>query len=388
MLPYYQPELDEADVAAVAQSLRSGWLTSGPRVRQLEEAFARLSGVKHAVAVNSCTAAVHLALVALGVGPGDEVVLPSLSFVACANSVRQLGGKPVFADVDAETLCVTVDTLEAVVTPRTKAIVTMNYGGQPVGIDSIAKYARARGLGLIEDAAHAVGTLDAGRWPGTFSDAAAFSFYATKNVTSGEGGLLLTNRSDIAEKVRALSLHGLNHDAWKRYEVGGSWRYDVTEIGYKCNLADFVAALACSQLDKLDAFQQKRDLLARSYMMKLERVPGVRALTRQAAEPNKNSWCLFAISVDQNVTMISRDDLIERLNRANIGTSVHFIPTHLFSIYKSAEQPSLPVTERIWETLISLPLYPAMEERDVDDVVDALSDIITSAQSSARSINA
>jgi len=390
-LPYYRPAIERVDIEAVAHSLESGWLTTGPKVRELEESFSKGSDVRHAVALNSGTAALHLALISLGVGRGDEVITPSLSFVAGTHCVRQLGAVPVFADVGKETLCLTPATIDAVVTPRTKAIITMNYGGQPVGIEAIVEYARQRHIAVLEDAAHAVGTLDSGLWAGARSDAAAFSLYATKNITAGEGGLLLTNRDDIAERVRRLSLHGMSRDAWKRYENGGTWLYDVAEVGYKCNMPDMAAALAISQLKKLEPLQAKREALAQAYIEKLSIVPGVRMVTSVASYPSRNSWCLFVISIDQNTTQISRDELIEELARANIGTSVHFIPTHTFSAYKHVEHGPLPVTDRVWRTLISLPLYPSMSEQDVADVVEALSGIIEQAQkrpSPRRSVNA
>src|SRR5579872_708046 len=291
-LPYYSPMIDEDDINAVTECLRNGWLTTGPKTKEFEAAFAAASSVKHAIAVNSCTAALKLALVALGVGPGDEVIMPSLTFVAGAECVKQLGAEPVFCDVDEATLGITPASIQAVLSPKTKVVIPMHYGGQPAGIERIVASLKPRRIAVLEDAAHAVGTLDGGMWPGSFSDAAAYSFYATKNITTAEGGMLLTNRDDIAERVRVLSLHGMDRDAWKRYTKGGTWRYDVVDYGYKCNLPDMAAALGLSQLAKLPALQARRDHLARRYLKALENIPGIRPLATFNKPPNQHSWCV------------------------------------------------------------------------------------------------
>ena len=377
-LPYFRPTIEADDIEAVVASMRRDWLTTGPMVAQFEKEFAQASGVKHAIALNSCTSALHLGLIALDVSPGDEVIMPSLTFVAGAHCVRQLGGKPVFCDIDPATLCVNPETLLAVITKRTKVIIPMQFGGRPVGIESIVDLAHTRGIAVLEDAAHAVGTLDNGQWPGRTSDAAAFSFYATKNITSAEGGMLVTNRDDLAERVRVLSLHGMNRDAWKRYQEGGTWRYDVVATGYKDNMPDMLAALGISQLRKLDTLQRRREALAKRYLEGLHSVPGIRAASRFSDHPNRHSWCVFAILVEEVEAGISRDALIEGLRERNIGTSVHFIPTHLFKAYGAITQTPLPNTERLWKQLISLPLYPAMSFSDVDDVLTAIRELVPS----------
>jgi dTDP-4-amino-4,6-dideoxygalactose transaminase len=371
-LPYFQPLIESDDVDAVVASMRNGWLTTGPVVHELESAFANACGARHAIALNSCTAALQLGLIALGVGVGDEVVMPSLTFVAGANCVRQLGATPVFCDVDPDTLCVTRETIEAALSDRTKAVMPMHFGGRPVGIEAIVSLAREHNIAVIEDAAHALGTLDGGSWPGTKSALAAYSFYATKNITSAEGGMLVTNRDDIAEKVRILALHGMNRDAWKRYQQGGSWRYDVVALGYKCNMPDLLAALGLSQLRKAEKLQHQREELARRYLDGIQSIPGVEPISTFVALPDRHSWCIFAIRVGKDAAKMHRDALIDYLRAHNIGTSVHFIPTHLFSLYQDAPRVHLPVTESIWEELISLPLYPGMAMSDVDDVLEAL----------------
>ena len=371
-MPYCRPFIDQDDIDAVTGTLSRGWLTTGPMVKEFEERFSEIAGVKYAIALNSCTAALHLGMIALGVADGDEVVLPSLSFVAGANCVVQLGAKPVFCDIDSETLCLSVETIERVVTPRTKAIMTMHYAGRPASAAPIVAWAEKRGIKVFEDAALAIGMLDDGEWPGTRSDAAAYSFYATKNVTSAEGGMLLTNDTALCERVRALSLHGMDRDAWKRYTSEGSWRYDILEHGYKDNMPDMAAALGISQLKKLGAMQRRREEIARAYKQALASCQGVTVGGVGKMGPkDRHSWCTFPVLVDERVAGISRDRLIDELKAMNIGTSVHYIPSHTFTAYR-ANAVQLPVTDALWKRVISLPLYPSMTDADVGDVIEAL----------------
>lgn len=384
-LPYCRPDVDAADIAAVVDTLSRGWLTTGPKVRELEANFAERAGVKHAVALNSCTAGLHLGMLAMGVGPGDEVVLPSLSFVAGANCALQIGAVPVFCDVDPETLSVSVETIEAAVTPRTKAIMTMHYAGRPASAEPIVAFARRRGIAVLEDAALAIGMLDDGEWSGTRSDAAVYSFYATKNVTTAEGGMLVTNDDALMDKVRILGLHGMDRDAWKRYERGGTWRYDIVAHGYKDNLPDMAAALGISQLKRLDAMQRRREEIAAAYVEAFADLPGIEPAGLGKMRPSdRHSWCMFPIFVDEESAGISRDAVIDALREANIGTSVHYIPSHRFSSFRNVEHGPLQATERLWQRLISLPLYTLMTDNDVSDVVNALRRIVDRTAASAR----
>lgn len=371
-LPYCKPQLDEAEIESIATSFRNGWLTSGPNVKEFEREFAQRCGVEHAIALNSCTAALHVALAALRIGPGDEVVTPSLTFVAGAQCTLELGATPVFADIDPQTLSVTRETIEAAVTDRTKAIISMPYGGRPLGIASLAEFARERGIALIEDAAHAAGTLDEGEWAGTQSNAAAYSFYATKNLTTAEGGMLVTNDSALAERARILGLHGMSKDAWKRYSAGGSWRYDVLAPGFKYNLADPLAALGRTQLERLDRLQRRRHELAERFRAGISSMRGVSMQALPERDGDVHSWCMFVVLIDEEKTGIERDRVIEVMTEQNIGTSVHYIPTHLFAAYRSLQRSPLPQTDRIWRQLVSLPLFPAMTDEDADDVLRAL----------------
>jgi dTDP-4-amino-4,6-dideoxygalactose transaminase len=379
-LPYGRPSVGEDEIAGVLDCLRNGWLTTGSRVREFEQAFAELSGVRYAVALNSCTAALHLGLIALGVGPGDEVVMPSLTFVAGAQCARECGATPVFADVDEATLCITAETIAPVLTERTRAIMPMHYGGQPSGIGGIVELARSRGIRVLEDAAHCVGMLEQGRWAGALSDCAAYSFYPTKNITTGEGGMFLTNDADLMEEVRMLSLHGMNRDAWKRYTAGGSWRYDVVKPGFKYNLTDLAAAIGIGQLARLEELQQRRELLAQTYIEALRPIPGLRPVGEMLALPDRHAWCMFVLEVDEGEAGVTRDVLIEELRERMIGTSVHYIPTHQFSGYRHLPA-NVPVTDRLWQRILSLPLYPEMSLDDVEDVVAALRDSVPAAAS-------
>ena len=372
LLPYCKPQLDESEIAQVATSFRNGWLTSGPNVKEFEREFAARCGVEHAIALNSCTAALHVALAALGIGPGDEVVTPSLTFVAGAQCTLELGATPVFTDIDPQTLSVTRETIEAALTDRTKAIISMPYAGRPLGIASLAEFARERGIALIEDAAHAAGTLDQGEWAGARSKAAAYSFYATKNLTTAEGGMLVTNDASLAERARILGLHGMSKDAWKRYSAGGSWRYDVLAPGFKYNLADPLAALGRTQLERLDAMQRRRQELAARFRSAIGSIRGVSMQALPEHNGDVHSWCMFVVMIDEEKTGVHRDRVIELMTEHNIGTSVHYIPTHLFAAYQSLQRSPLPQTDRVWQQLISLPLFPAMTDEDADDVLSAL----------------
>ena len=374
-LPYCRPAIDADDVASVRSTLENFWLTTGPNVAKFEARFAEAAGVEHAVALSSCTAGLHLGMLAFGVGRGDEVIMPSLTFVAGAESARQIGATPVFCDVEEDTLSVSVRTIEQAVTSRTKLIIPMHYAGNPLHVRDIVEFARARRIPVLEDAAHAVGMRDEGRWAGALSGAAAYSFYATKNLATAEGGMFLTNDDDIAQRVRILSLHGMDRDAWKRYTEKGTWRYDVTAVGYKYNMPDLCAALGLSQLAKLERLQARRTAIARRYVEAFREIPGVDVPALAARPGDRHSWCMFPIVLDERQSGIGRDDFIDAMRDANVGTSVHYIPTHLFSAFRDCPAGRLPVTERIWQRLVSLPLFPSMSDDDVESVIDAVSRI-------------
>jgi dTDP-4-amino-4,6-dideoxygalactose transaminase len=375
-LPYCRPDTGSLEADAVSECIHNGWLTTGAKVREFEEAFARAAGVRHAVALNSCTAALHVGLLAAGVQPGDDVVMPSLTFVAGAQCTIEIGARPVFCDVDPETMTAGVEQFSAALTPATRAIIAMPYAGRPMDSAALAAFCKERGLIFIEDAAHAAGMLDKGSWAGTYSDLAAYSFYATKNLTTAEGGMLLTNDDRIMERVRVLSLHGMDKDAWKRYTQRGSWRYEIREPGFKYNMPDVAAAMGLVQLRRLREMQSRRDAIAARYLQAFEHVPGITCQLPPQNEGDRHSWCMFVIRVNEERAGISRDAFIEALKDRNIGTSVHYIPTHRFSAYERFAT-NLPDTDRLASEIVSLPLYPTMTDSDVEDVIAAVKSTIT-----------
>jgi dTDP-4-amino-4,6-dideoxygalactose transaminase len=385
-LPYYRPSITEADLFAVTDSMRNGWLTSGPKVREFEARFAEASGVKHAIAVSSCTAGLLLGMIALGVEPGDEIIMPSLTFVAGAQCARQLGAVPVFADVDPVSLCITAATVARVLTPRTKLIMPMHYAGYPSDIEEIVKLGRRHGVAVFEDGAHATGMLQDGTWSGAVSDGAAYSFYATKNLAAAEGGMVLTNRDDVMHNVRLYALHGMDRDAWKRYTQNGRWRYDVCVTGHKCNLPDMSAALGLAQLDRLPAMQAHRDEIAGTYADALLEIPGVTPVAPPLRPRDRHAWCMYVVRVSERDCGVSRDAFIDGLHARNIGTSVHYIPTHTFSAFADYANADLPATNAVWQELVSLPMYPGLTHADQADVIAAIRSVVSESAALAASV--
>jgi len=376
-IPFFRPAIDESDVEAVAECMRSGWLTSGPNVRALEAELGDYTGAPYVDAVNSCTAAMHLALAAWGIGPGDEVITTPYTFSATANVIVHVGARPVFADIRERDGNIDPAQVERAITPATKAIVPVHFAGEPCDMDAIMDIARRHRLVVLEDAAHAIGARYRGRPIGAIGDATAFSFYATKNMTTAEGGALATADEQLSERVKVLTLHGMTKDAWNRYDAGGAWRYDIVEFGFKDNLTDIAAALGRSQLRRLDALTEARTRVAQRYFANLRdeehlTLPGF-------DEANLHAWHLFVIHVKNEQSPVHRDDVIRRLAERGIGTSVHFIPLHYFTAYKKLgpwKEGDFPAAERFFSGAISLPLYPTMTDAEVDEVSDALREIL------------
>jgi dTDP-4-amino-4,6-dideoxygalactose transaminase len=318
----------------------------------------------------------HLALAAWRLGPGDEVITTPYTFAATATVIVHVGATPVLADVRDSDANIDPEQIERAITPRTKAIVPVHFAGEPCDMDAILDIARRHDLKVLEDAAHAVGSAYRGRPVGSIGDATAFSFYATKNMTTGEGGALATDDQELSDQVRVLTLHGMTKDAWKRYDAGGSWRYDVGEFGFKDNLTDLAAALGRRQLKKLDAFTEQRTRIAQRYFANLGdeehlRLPGF-------SEENRHAWHLFMVRVLPS-SPVGRDDVIRQLAERGIQTSVHFIPIHYHSAYRrlgSWKEGDFPVAEGIFEGAISLPIYPDMTDAEADDVSAALRDVL------------
>jgi perosamine synthetase len=371
LLPYGRHAVDDADVAAVVEALRSGWVTTGPRVAAFEQRLAARVGARHAVAVSSGTAALHAAVFAAGLGPGDEAILPPLTFAATANAVCYLGATPVFADVRPDTLNLDPARVEAALTPRTRAIVTVDFAGQPSDLEPLRALAAGRGLTLIEDAAHALGAEYRGRPVGTHADLVTFSFHPVKHITTGEGGMVVTEDAGLAARLRRFRNHGIDADAGER-AARGDWFYEMLDLGFNYRLPDVQCALGLSQLDKLERFLARRRALAARYLAALADVPGLRA---PAVAPGvAHAWHLFPVLLDLDRLTADRRAVYRALRAEGIGVNVHYIPVYWHPYYQRRGYPRglCPVAESAYERLLTLPLFPAMEDHDLDDVVTAL----------------
>ena len=375
-LPFHVPLIEEEDIQAVTNALRSNWITTGPKVKQFEQEFERFTQAPHAVAVNSGTAALHVALRAIGVKEGDEVLVPTMTFAATAEVVVYLRARPIFVDCSAEHFNIDPDQIESNLTPRTKAIMPVHFAGHPCDMDRLLEIAKTFNLRIVEDAAHALPSFYRGRMVGTIGDITCFSFYATKTITTGEGGMATTSNEEYADHMRILSLHGISKDAWNRYSATGSWRYEILEAGYKYNLTDLQAALGLVQLGKCETMWRRRAAIAEKYRRALASFDGFQV---PAVRPNiQHAWHLFVILVDPEVLRIHRDQIIEKLRQRGIGTSVHFIPLHLHPYYQQnwGYRPGeFPHAERHYARCLSLPIYPRMSDEDVDYVIENLKDI-------------
>lgn len=372
-LPFARPDISEGDIGAVVDVLRSGWITTGNQVRAFESAFAERIGTAHAIALNSATAALHLALDAIGLQRDDEVIIPTITFTASAEVARYFDAVPVLVDVLAENLCIDPAAIESAITPRTRAIMPVHLAGHPADMDSIMTIARRHNLQVVEDAAHTLPSVYRGRHVGTIGQLGAFSFYATKTITTGEGGMLVTDDDAYAERARIMSLHGMSRDAWKRYTASGSWRYDVVAPGYKYNLTDIAAALGISQLARSDQLWERRKQIADRFTEAFQQYPELQVPT--SAPDSVHSWHLYILRLHLDRLAINRDVFMEKLRALRIMTSVHFIPLHTFTYYRSTygyDDAGFPVACAQFERMFSLPIYPVMTDEDVDDVIDAV----------------
>ncbi|MGN2430379.1 UDP-4-amino-4-deoxy-L-arabinose aminotransferase [Pseudomonas syringae] len=376
-LAFSRPSMGDEEIAAVTRVLRSGWITTGPECQKLEEQFAERVGARQAIALSSATGAMHVTLLALGVGPGDEVITPSQTWVSTANMICLLGATPVFVDVDRDTLMTSAALIERAITPRTKAIVPVHYAGAAFDLDPLYALADRHGIAVIEDAAHAVGTRYKGRPIGSHGTA-IFSFHAIKNMTCAEGAMFVTHDAQLADRVRQLKFHGLGVDAYDRLTLGRKPQAEVIEPGFKYNLADINASIALVQLQRLDAINAKRQMLARHYLQRLAESPvQPLALPRYAQQ---HAWHLFILRIDPERCGLDRDAFIKALQAQNIGTGIHFIATHLHSYYrKRFPKVHLPDTEWNSSRLCSIPLFPDMTLDDVERVVSAIESILESS---------
>jgi dTDP-4-amino-4,6-dideoxygalactose transaminase len=373
LLPFALPHITQSEIDEVADTLRSGWLSTGPKTRRFEREFADSVGAPYAVALNSGTAALHLALKTFGVGEGDEVIVPVYTFTSTAAVVIHCGARPVFVDVDPVTCNVDAAHIEAALTERTRAIVVVHIAGLPAEMDEILAIARRRGIPVIEDAAHAFPARYRGRMVGDIGDATAFSFYATKPLATGEGGMLTLRDAEQALRVSSLALHGMSRGAWNRYGSDGSWFYEVLEPGYKCNMSDLVASVGLHQLARRQWLHSRRREIARRYTAALSDLTGLR--TPPEPVDIDHSWHLYMLRVRAEEGQPTRDDLIGALGTANIGTSVHFIPLHLHPYYRTAynlQPEDFPSALAAYREEVSLPIYPGMTHDDVDYVIETI----------------
>jgi dTDP-4-amino-4,6-dideoxygalactose transaminase len=376
-LPFAKPSIGSEEIESVVRTLRSGWLTLGPRTAEFERAVAAYVGVDRAVAVSSCTAGLHLAMVALGIGPGDDVLLPVLNFAAAPNMAIHVGATPVLVDVDPSTLNVTAELLEPSWTESTRLVIPLHFAGRPCDMTEILELARSRGVPVLGDGAHALGAEYGSSKIGSIADVTSFSFYVTKGITTGEGGIVTSHDGDLLRRIGTLSLHGMSSDAWRRYSNRGPWYYEILDAGYKYNMSDVQAAIGLCQMKKIDAFQAARARIAETYSDHFSELDLL--VAPPAYDGGRHAWHLYPIQVDTDGLRIGRDEFIHHLLEEGIGVSVHFIPIHYHPYYAERmdyERGSFPAAERYFERAVSLPIYPSMNDRDVMDVIAAVTRLL------------
>lgn len=376
-IPFSPPLIGEEEIAEVLDTLRSDWITTGPKTKAFEQAFAAFLGAPGALGLNSCTSALHTALAALGVGPGDEVITTPMTFAATVNVIEQVGARPVLVDVEPDTLNIDPAAVAAAITPRTRALLPVHYAGHPVELDALRALAAQHGLFLVEDAAHALPARYRGQLIGSGANPVAFSFYATKNMTTGEGGML-TGDPEFLARAAVFSLHGMNRDAWNRYGKGGSWFYEIVEPGFKYNLTDIQSALGLWQLRKLPDFQQRRSAVVARYREAFAALDAVELpVVRPHVEP---AWHLFVLRLRPECLAITREAFIEALAERGIGASVHFIPIHTHPYYRDKygyRPEDYPVAWANYQRMLSLPLNPRLTPEDVAYIAGVVTDLVT-----------
>jgi dTDP-4-amino-4,6-dideoxygalactose transaminase len=376
-LLFHKPFISEEEVDEIVDTVRSGWLSMGPKTIRFENNFSEYIGVNKSVAVSSWTAAGHLTLEAFGIKEGDEVIVPTMTFPATAEIVCYFKAKPVIVDVDEDTLNISLEAIEKAITPKTKAIIPVHYAGQPCDLDEIHAIAKKHNLKVLEDAAHSLPAKYKGKTIGTISDVTCFSFYATKTLSTGEGGMICTNDEEIAERVKIMRLHGINRDAWKRYTESGSWYYEVVAPGYKYNFTDLQASLGLPQLKKVDAMWNSRKRIAAKYTEALKDLDMIQLHT---IKPDReSSWHLFPVRLYLDRLTKNRAQIINELREKKVGVGVHFMPVHQHLYYSETFNLSdvdYPVASAAFPRLMSLPIYPGMTDENVDKVIDVLTDTL------------
>ena len=375
-IPFHKPYITQDEIKAVEEVLKKGWLTYGKKSVEFEEKFKKYIESKYAIAVSSCTAALHLALRVVGLQEGDEVLVPAMTFVATAEVVEYFKAKPVFVDIEKDTHLMNVKDLKRKITKKTKAIIPVHYSGQPCDMDEILELARKYNLYVIEDAAHALPAWYKDKKIGTVGDITCFSFYATKTLATGEGGMITTNNDKWAEKLKILRLHGISKDAWKRYTKEGSWKYDVIDLGYKYNITDIQSALGIEQLKKLEFMWKEREKIANIYTKEFSKYKYF--IPYKIKQDRVSSWHLYPLKLNLETLKINRNEFIEKLKERGIYTSVHFIPLYRFSYYKrkyNLNYNEFENTEWVYKRVFSLPIYPGMSEEDIYYVIYNIIDI-------------
>ena len=376
-MSFHKPYITEDEIFEVLDSLRSGWLTMGPKTIDFEEKFNKYIGSKNAVSMNSCTACLHIALKTIGLNEGDEVIVPTITFTATAEVITYFNARPVLVDIDKETCNIDVSKIEEKITKRTRAIIPVHYSGHPCDMDEILDIAKRYNLLVIEDAAHAIPAWYKNRKIGTIGDITCFSFYATKALTTGEGGMATTENDAWADKMEILRLHGISKDAWKRYTNEGSWYYEVVDAGYKYNMTDIQAALGIAQLKKIDWMWRRRKEIADKYTEAFKSLNEV--TTPYVKAERESAWHLYVLKLNHAMLKIERNQFIEELKNRGIMTSVHFIPLYRHPYYKNTFKYDLqdfPASESIYKRIISLPIYPSMTNEDVERVEESVEDVI------------
>jgi len=375
-VPFHKPYISKEEIDEVINCLKDGWITMGQRTVEFEKEFSQYIGCKNSIAVNSCTSALHLALRVIGLKENDEVIVPTLTFTATGEVVCYFKAKPVLVDVEEKTHNIDVNKIEKQITKKTKVIIPVHYGGQSCDMDEIIEIARKYNIYVIEDAAHALPSLYKGKKIGTIGDITCFSFYATKTLTTGEGGMITTENENWTKKIKILRLHGISEDAWKRYSKEGSWYYEVVELGYKYNTTDINSALGLSQLKKVEIMWKEREKIAQRYNNAFR---NSEFLEIPYIKPDREtSWHLYVIKLNLEMLKIDRNEFIEKLKNKNIGTSVHFIPLYRHPYYLknfTYNIKDFPVSEKIYPKIVSLPIYPGMTEKHIDYVIDVILDV-------------
>jgi perosamine synthetase len=376
-LPFALPDIDGSELKEISEALASGWVTTGPKVKQFEAEFAGMVGARHAIAVNSCTAAMHLALEAVGVKRGDEVITTPYTFAATAEVIRYFDAHPIFVDVDTHSLNINPSLIEQAITARTRAIIPVHLGGLPVDMDPVLEVASRHGVPIIEDAAHTFPATYKGRPIGSISQMTCFSFYATKTITTGEGGMITTDNDEWAERCRIMSLHGISKDAWMRYTAEGNWYYEIIAPGYKYNMTDIAAAMGLAQLRKAHIMREKRRAIALRFHAAFAQLP---ELELPPDRPNvEHAWHLYMIRMHLDHLRINRAAFVEELKKRKIGASVHFIPLHIHPYYRDLfgfQPEDYPVAYREYQREVSLPIYSKMSDDDVQSVISAVVEIV------------